>query len=144
MRIAIASDHAGFALKEVIREALKDHEVEDLGPFDTNPVDYPRTAFAVARAVAQGRCERGILVCGSGIGMSITANRVKGIRAALCVNAEYAELARRHNDANVLCLPGRFMADHHALKIVELWLSTEFEGGRHAKRTAMMDESIGS
>jgi ribose 5-phosphate isomerase B len=139
MRIALAADHAGFALKEIIKTHLAEHEVMDFGAHDERPVDYPVFALRAARAIARDDCDLGVFVCGSGIGMSIAANRVKGVRAALCVNSEYAALSRRHNDANVLCLPARFMAPHHALMVVDCWISTDFEGGRHADRVEMLD-----
>lgn len=139
MRIAIASDHAGYALKEALKKHFSDMEWEDFGAYDPSPVDYPKTGFAAAKAVARKDCEKGILVCGTGIGMSLVANRVHGVRAALCVNTEYAELSRRHNNANVLCLPARFMATEHAYKVVEKWLNTPFEGGRHAGRVELIE-----
>ncbi len=140
MRIAIGSDHAGFGLKEALKGFLAEtgHNVEDFGCRDTSSVDYPDFAFAVADAVAQGRCERGILICGSGIGMSMTANKVPGIRAALCHDVSGAELSRQHNDANILCLGGRVTGEDLARKIVSAYLTAEFEGGRHARRLEKM------
>ncbi len=133
--IAIASDHAGFALKTQLKAMYPDIEWMDLGPTDEQSVDYPDYAIPVAQAVAAGKCSSGVLICGSGIGMSITANKVKGIRAALCVTSEYASLARRHNDANILVLPGRFIAPHYAGLILETWLSTACEADqRHLRR----------
>jgi len=134
MKIALASDHAGFPLKEVIKEHLQDHEIIDYGSYNENSVDYPDTGFPAAMAVRDGECQRGILICGTGIGMSIVANKVKGIRASLCHCEEFAILTRKHNDSNVLTLPGRFLDDNIAIKIVDAWLNTEFENGRHQKR----------
>ncbi|MCB5285102.1 MAG: ribose 5-phosphate isomerase B [Candidatus Cloacimonetes bacterium] len=134
MKIAIASDHAGYELKEAIKAAFPEHEFEDFGTNSVDSMDYPDTGAPAAKAVAAGKAERGILICGSGIGMSITANKVRGIRAALCTNTDLARLSRIHNDANVLCLAGRFTAVPYALEIVNNWLSSMFEGGRHQSR----------
>lgn len=134
MRIAIASDHAGYELKEAIKAAFPEHEFEDFGTHSVDSMDYPDTGAPAAQAVAAGKAESGILVCGSGIGMSITANKVRGIRAALCTNTDLARLSRIHNDANVLCLAGRFTAVPYALEIVNNWLNSAFEGGRHQNR----------
>lgn len=134
MKIALASDHAGFPLKEVIKKHLQEHEVTDFGAYSKESMDYPDTGFPAAEAVRDGKCQRGILICGTGIGMSIVANKVKGIRASLCHCEEFAILTRKHNDSNVLTLPGRFLDDNIALKIVDAWLNTEFEHGRHQKR----------
>ncbi len=129
MRIHIASDHAGFELKEVIKKYLG-AEVIDLGTNSTGSVDYPDFAEKLARNLE----ERGILICGTGIGMSIVANKFLGVRAALCHNEFTAEMSRKHNDANVLVLGARVVNKDVALKIVDVWLSTNFEGGRHAAR----------
>lgn len=134
MKIALASDHAGFELKEAIKKHLIEHEIVDYGPENESSMDYPDTGFKAAESVANNECERGILICGSGIGMSIVANKVKGIRAALCQTTTFAELSRRHNNANVLILSGRFIASHLAFDIIETWLKTPFEGGRHQNR----------
>jgi ribose 5-phosphate isomerase B len=134
MILAIASDHAGFELKEAIKAAFPQHEFLAFGAPSTASVDYPDTGSAAAKAVASGKAELGILVCGSGIGMSIVANKIPGIRAALCCCTDVARLSRLHNDANVLCLAGRFTAVPYALEIVQAWLETSFEGGRHQKR----------
>lgn len=134
MILAIASDHAGFELKEAIKAAFPQHEFLDFGAPSTASVDYPDTGSVAAKAVASGKAELGILVCGSGIGMSIVANKIPGIRAALCCSTDVARLSRLHNDANVLCLAGRFTAVPYALEIVQAWLETSFEGGRHQKR----------
>lgn len=132
--VAIASDHAGFTLKQAIIAAMPDVDFRDYGTRSDDSMDYPDTGYPAAKAVADGICERGILICGSGIGMSITANKVPGIRAALCVNTDVARLSRMHNDANVLVLAGRFTAVPYALDIVKAWLGTAFEGGRHQIR----------
>jgi ribose 5-phosphate isomerase B len=139
--IAIASDHAGIALKTEIGRVLESlgHEVEDLGPSETVSVDYPDYAHLLAAAVADGRIERGILICGSGIGMSMAANRHAGVRAALCHDAYTAEMARRHNDANVLCIGERTTGAGVAAQIVEVFVGTHFEGGRHQRRVAKIE-----
>ncbi len=134
MKIAIASDHAGFELKENIKKYLTDYEIVDYGTNDTNSMDYPDTGFEAANAVANKDCERGILICGSGIGMSIVANKVAGIRAALCQTKQFAKLSRLHNNSNILILSGRLISEYLAKEIIEVWLNTEFEGGRHQKR----------
>ncbi|MCK9331987.1 MAG: ribose 5-phosphate isomerase B [Candidatus Cloacimonetes bacterium] len=134
MRIAIASDHAGYTLKEFIIRSFPEHEFLDFGTNNEESIDYPDTGFPAAQAVAEGECEFGILICGSGIGMSITANKVPGIRAALCNITDVARLSRMHNNANVLVLAGRFTATHYAVDIVKTWLETPFDGGRHLNR----------
>ncbi|RLJ69793.1 ribose 5-phosphate isomerase B [Hydrogenivirga caldilitoris] len=142
MRIALGSDHAGFPLKEKIKEFLleKGHEVVDFGTTSVESTHYPLFAKEVSLAVQNGKADRGILVCGTGIGMSITANKFKGIRAALCMNEYMARMSRLHNDANVLCLGDRVVGEDLALAIVETWLETPFEGGRHAKRVELIAE----
>ena len=141
MKIAIGADHAGVNCKNQIAEMLLGlgHEVEDMGTADETPVDYPDFAAKVAGAVAEGRAERGILVCGTGIGMSMSANRIRHVRAALCVDEKAAEISRRHNDANVLCLGGRTQSLDDVSRIVNVWLETPFDGGRHAQRVAKID-----
>jgi ribose 5-phosphate isomerase B len=136
VRIAIGSDHRGFGLKEALKELLAElgHEWVDFGCQTEEPVDYPDIGRPVAEAVAGGEYERGILICGSGVGMSIAANKVKGVRAALCENSFTARLARRHNDANVLCLGSWCIGQGLAEDIVRVFLSEDFEGGRHARR----------
>ncbi len=134
MRIALASDHAGFELKEAIKEFLSNHEILDFGSHNQESTDYPDTGFKAAEEVSKGNCERGILVCGSGIGMSIAANKVNGIRAALCDSIQLARLSRQHNDANILILQGRLISKYLAYEIIEIWLKTEFSGGRHKQR----------
>jgi glycine hydroxymethyltransferase len=140
MRIAIGADHAGFTLKEQLRAALEQqgHEVTDEGTHSTDSCDYPDYGLAVARRVAAGSADRGILVCTTGVGMSIAANKIHGIRAALATNAEEVSLVRRHNDANVLTLGARYLDTPTAKALVETFLTTDFEGGRHARRVGKM------
>jgi ribose 5-phosphate isomerase B len=141
MKIAIGSDHAGFEYKQKIRDWLRadGHEVRDFGTDSNAPVDYPLFIRPVAEAVARGEVERGVVLGGSGNGEAIVANRVKGIRCALCWNADSARLARQHNNANVLSLGQRMMTIETALEIVRLWLETPFEGGRHQRRIDLID-----
>ena len=135
MKIAIGSDHAGYELKEQVKGSLAGlHEVTDVGTDSTDSVDYPDFALSVARLVAEGKVERGILLCGTGIGMSVAANKVKGIRAALAFDLYTAMQARRHLDANILVLGAGVTGRALALEIVAKWLETPFEGGRHARR----------
>ena len=140
MKIALASDHAGFELKEAIKEFLTEHELTDFGTNSTESMDYPDTGFKAAEAVAKGDCERGILICGSGLGMSIVSNKVKGIRAALCHSVELARLSRQHNDANILVLQGRFISKKQAGDIIKTWFSTQYEGGRHRRRLKIISD----
>lgn len=134
--IAIASDHGGFELKERIVKYLKEkgYQFEDLGTFNTDSVDYPDYGVKAAEGVAQGKYDKGIVICGTGIGISIAANKVHGIRAALCTNSYMARMSREHNDSNILALGGRVVGDQLAIDIVETWLNTEFVGGRHKIR----------
>jgi ribose 5-phosphate isomerase B len=143
MKIAIGSDHAGFEYKERIKEFLqaKGHSVTDFGTHSAEPVDYPLFIRPVAEAVARGEFERGIVLGGSGNGEAIVANRVKGIRCALCWNADSARLGRQHNDANVLSLGERMVSLEAAFEIVQIWLATAFEGGRHQRRIEMIDQA---
>jgi ribose 5-phosphate isomerase B len=142
MKIALASDHAGYLYKEKIRALLTaaGHEVRDFGTNSEDAVDYPVFIRPAAEAVASGACERGIVLGGSGNGEAMVANRRRGIRCAVCWNAETALLARRHNDANMISLGQRMMALETALDIVRLWLAEPFDGGRHARRIALMDD----
>ena len=144
MKIAIGSDHAGFAYKEKIKALLTSlgHDVADFGTHSEESVDYPLFIRPVALAVARGEAERGVVLGGSGNGEAMCANRVKGIRCALCWNVESARLARQHNDANVISLGQRMMSEADALEIVRVWLDTEFEGGRHVRRIQMLDEEF--
>jgi ribose 5-phosphate isomerase B len=142
MKIAIGSDHAGFQYKERIRESLAKlgHEVLDLGTYSEATVDYPVYIRPVAEAVARGECERGIVLGGSGNGEAIVANRVKGVRCALCWNVESARLGRQHNNANCISIGQRMMPVETALEIVKVWLDTPFEGGRHQHRIELIDQ----
>jgi ribose 5-phosphate isomerase B len=142
MRIAVAADHGGFLLKEGVRNELtkKGHDVHDFGTSSDDSVDYPPLVSAAARAVSTGEYELGIVFCGSGVGASIVANKVRGVRCALCYEPYGAELARRHNDANTLALGGRLTGLDMALRIVEVFLSTPFDGGRHARRIRQIAE----
>jgi ribose 5-phosphate isomerase B len=135
-KIAIASDHAGFYLKEKILNYLKreKHEVRDLGCYSEEPVDYPDFGHQLAKIISEGEYEFGISICGSGNGISITANKHPGIRSALCWNEEIARLARAHNNANICSLPGRFITESEAYLIIRTFLDTEFDGGRHQRR----------
>ena len=136
MKIAVGSDHRGFEVKRRIITVLQQmgHEVIDVGPHARENVDYPDYAFQVALAVSEGRAERGVLVCGTGIGMCIAANKVKGVRAAPCHDSITAEMSRRHNDANVLCLSADLLGEELIERMLRIWLETEFESGRHARR----------
>ncbi len=141
MRVLLASDHAGYPLKQRMRDYLEreGHQVEDLGPDSTDSVDYPDYAGKLCRALLQGEAPMGILICNSGVGMSMAANRYRGIRAALCLFPEMALFARRHNDANVLVLGGGYTAPFLAERIADVFLSEGFEGGRHKRRTDKFD-----
>lgn len=144
MRIAVAADHAGYALKEALKACLEEmgHTVMDFGAHREDPDDdYPDFGLPAARAVASGECERGIFCCGSGLGMMLTANKVRGIRAVVCYEPYSARLSRAHNDANVLCLGGRIVGFGLAQEIVRVWLETPFEGGRHARRVSKVMEA---
>jgi ribose 5-phosphate isomerase B len=136
MKIVIGSDHRGFEVKRRLASLLErlGHEVVDLGPDGSGSVDYPDYAFPVAQAVSAGRVDRGILIDGTGIGMCIAANKVRGVRAAPCHDSITAEMSRRHNDANVLCLSADLLGGELLDRMVRIWLETEFEGGRHARR----------
>ena len=140
--IAIGSDHGGFALKQEIMKHLTARGIEfkDYGTYTTDSCDYPVYGEAVAKAVVSGEADKGILICGTGIGISISANKVKGIRAALCGDCFSAEFTRRHNDANILAMGERVVGPGLACKIVDAFLDTEFEGGRHARRVAMLHD----
>jgi ribose 5-phosphate isomerase B len=141
VRLLIAADHAGYDLKTLLIEHARGRgwEVVDLGPGGHDSVDYPDYAHELARRLSAGDADRGVLVCGTGIGMSMAANRHPGVRAALCHDAFTAEAARRHNDANVLCLGGRTTGPGVALQMIDLFLTTPFEGGRHARRVGEID-----
>ncbi len=140
--IALGCDHGGLEIKNAIIEELKKNGIEyiDLGTNTTDSVDYPIYAKAVCAEVTSGRCEKGILCCGTGIGMSIAANKVKGIRAAVLSDSFSAEMTRRHNNSNVLCLGGRVIDSAKAVELANIFLNTEYEGGRHDKRVAMLED----
>ena len=141
-KLAIASDHAGLDLKNQVMDLLKQKGIplEDFGTNNEESVDYPDYGMRVAEAVSHGNVDRGILLCGSGIGMSIVANKYPKVRAALCYDTETARLSRQHNDANVLVMGGRLLKEAQALEIVKIWLETQFEGGRHTRRLQKIDE----
>lgn len=141
MKIAICSDHGGYELKQKLIPYIEElgHEVTDFGCFGTQSVDYPDYAFPMARAVARGEFDRGVAVCGTGIGVSICCNKVDGIRCALCGDVLSAELTRRHNNSNVLAMGGRIIGVETAKAITRVWLSTEFEGGRHTARLVKIE-----
>jgi ribose 5-phosphate isomerase B len=134
LKIAIGADHAGFDYKEAIAKWLNAHNLKDFGTYSSASADYPDFAHPVASAVESGEFDFGVLVCGSANGVAITANKHQGIRAAICWNEELASLARKHNNANIVCIPARFISIEETEKIVKTFLSTEFEGGRHATR----------
>ena len=142
MRISVGSDHRGFAIRSKVIELLKQlgHEVEDVGTFTPDAVDYPDIASLVAPKVSHGEIDRGILVCGTGLGMCIAANKFPGVRAAPCHDDLTAEMSRRHNDTNILCLSADLLGERLIDRMIELWLSTPFEGGRHARRVAKISE----
>ena len=142
IKIAIGSDHGGFEYKASIIKALqvKGYDIVDMGTYSPESCDYPIIAKKVARAVAKGDFEKGILVCGTGIGMSMAANKVTGIRAAVCGDTFSARATRAHNNANILCLGQRVVGEGLALDIVDIWLTTKFEGGRHERRVNMIEE----
>lgn len=142
MIIALASDHAGYEMKMAIKEKLeKDgYEILDLGTDSTESVDYPIYGKAIGEAVAQGKAEKGIAVCGTGIGISIAANKVKGIRCALCTSVEMARLAKEHNNANILAMGGRTTSKELAFQMIDEWFNAEFLGGKHQRRISMLDE----
>ncbi len=142
MKIALGTDHAGFRLKEKVKQLLESlgHEVRDFGTFSEEPVDYPVFIRPAAESVPAGKCDRAIVFGGSGNGEAMAANKVRGVRCALCWNEEVARLSRRHNDANVLSLGERVIPEETALAVVRAWLTTDFEGGRHANRIAQLDQ----
>jgi len=141
MKIALGTDHAGFQYKEKVKQLLTSlgHEVKDFGTFSEDPVDYPLFIRPAAEAVARGECERGFVFGGSGNGEAMVANKVHGVRCALCWNEEVARLSRQHNDANLLSLGQRVIPEEMAMKIVRIWLDTAFEGGRHERRVAQLN-----
>lgn len=136
IKLAIGADHAGFEYKQALAGSVHASEVSDFGTYSTDSVDYPDFAHPVANAIEKGEADFGILICGSGNGIAIAANKHQGIRAAICWNEELAMLARQHNDANIVVIPARFISIELAKKIVNVFLSTDFEGGRHATRVS--------
>lgn len=142
MKLAIGCDHGGFQLAQAVREYLREHEIEflDFGAYSEEPVDYPLVAEQVAKAVAGGEAGLGVLVCSTGIGISIAANKVKGVRAAVCTNEMCARLTRNDNNSNILCMGGKVVDRETALRMLEVFLHTEFEGGRHARRVGQIGE----
>jgi ribose 5-phosphate isomerase B len=136
MKVAVGSDHRGFTMKEKVKAVISElgHECIDFGPKDSNPIDYPDTAYLAASAVSKGQADRAILICATGIGMSMAANKICGIRAALCHDELTAQVSRDHNDSNVLCLSADQIGDILLRKMVEVWLKTTFGGGRHLRR----------
>ena len=140
--IALSADHGGYALKEAIKQYLENNHIDytDFGTYSEQSVDYPLYAEKAARAVANGECTFGIICCGTGIGVSMAANKIKGIRAAVVTNAFCAEMTRRHNDANVLCMGGRVIDTQTAVKLADIFVNTPFDGGRHEKRVNMISE----
>ena len=142
--IPIAADHAGFEMKGKLVNTLRElgYEPRDLGAYSAEASDYPDYAHPVARAVANGEARRGVLLCGSGVGMDIVANRYPGVRALVAWNADIAELSRKHNDSNVLVLPSRFISNEESAEILNRWLTTEFDGGRHVRRVGKIDSEL--
>ena len=142
MRIALGTDHRGFEIREQVAAFVRQmgHEVLDLGTFSPEGVDYPDIALAVGQKVRSGEVDRGILICGTGLGMCIAANKVRGVRATPCHNDLAAEMSRRHNDSNVLCLSADLLGERLIERIVEIWLNTPFEGGRHAARVEKINQ----
>lgn len=136
MNISIASDHGGFALKERVSQYLKDkgYEVTDCGTYSSDSCDYPDLGAKAARLVSEGKCQRGIVICTTGIGIGIAANKIKGVRCALCLNTDMASMTRKHNDANMLAMGAKYVTAQQAFEITDVFLSTDFEGGRHSKR----------
>ena len=142
-RIPIASDHAGYELKERLRKVLEEagYEVEDIGTHSPSSTDYPDYAHPLAQEVSDGRAQRGVLLCGTGLGMSYVANRYPNVRAGVAWSPEVAELARKHNDANILVLPARFVSEEDGIRILRTWLDTPFEGGRHGRRVEKIERT---
>ena len=145
MKIALGADHAGYVLKESIKKdfARKKIEYKDFGTFKIDSCDYPEYSYKVSTAVASGEADLGILVCGTGIGMCITANKIKGIRAAQAYDPQMAEVSRLHNNANILCLGGRILSEEEGIKVVDAFLNTSFEGGRHQSRLNLISQLTG-
>ena len=144
MRVVIGSDHAVFELKEKIKEKLTNegYEVLDVGTYSAESVDYPIYGHAIGHAVAGGEADRGVAVCGSGIGISIACNKVRGIRCALCTSVAMAEMSRRHNDANVIAMGARMISEELAFEMLDTWFATDFEGGKHLRRINMLEDDV--
>lgn len=142
MKISLGADHGAFELKEAVKKHLdeKGIEFEDFGCFSKESVDYPKFAFLAANAVAKGECDYGIICCTTGLGVSMAANKVKGVRAAVCTNEKLAEMTRRHNNANVICMGQSVVSEELAMKMIDIFLSTEFEGGRHERRVSLLTD----
>lgn len=142
VKIVMGSDHAGYELKEAIKEKLQNegHEITDVGCYSTESVDYPKYGHAVGKAVASGEAERGIAICGTGIGISIAANKVSGVRAGLVTSVWQAEMTKAHNDANVLCMGGRVVDKELAFEMVDAWMNTEFMGDKHLRRINELED----
>ncbi len=142
MKIALGADHGAFELKEALKQYVEEKGMEavDFGCFSKESVDYPKYAYAAASAVAEGACDFGIICCTTGLGVSMAANKVKGVRAAVCTNEMLAEMTRRHNNANVICLGQNVVSEELAKKMVDIFLSTEFEGGRHQRRVDLLTD----
>lgn len=145
MKIAISADHAGFELKKVLVKYIEEmgHEVTDYGTYSTESIDYPDYAYAAAKTIGDGTNDMGVIICGSGVGVSITANKVKSVRAANCFNNEMAALARQHNNANIICLGARFLTEDQSKEMVKTFVTTEFEGGRHQRRVDKIHSTTG-
>jgi ribose 5-phosphate isomerase B len=145
LKIALGSDHAGYQLKNLIKESLNQNDMSftDFGTFKLEAGDYPEFAFKVTNAIIKEECDRGILICATGIGMCMSANKMKGIRASMAYDEETAELSRLHNDSNILCLGARQLNEKMAIDIINIWLNTSFEGGRHQKRLDLMKKLTG-
>lgn len=142
MKISLGADHGAYELKEAIKNHLDEKGIEyvDFGCFSKESVDYPKYAFLAANAVAKGECEFGIICCTTGLGVSMAANKVKGVRAAVCTNEMLAEMTRRHNNANVICMGQKVVSEELAMKMIDIFLSTEFEGGRHCRRVDLLTD----
>jgi len=142
LKISLGADHGAYELKEAVKKHLDEKGIEyiDFGCFSKESVDYPKYAFVAANAVAKGECDFGILCCTTGIGVSITANKIKGIRAAVCTNEMLAEMTRKHNDANVICLGQKVVSEELALRMIDIFLSTGFDGGRHSRRLDLITD----
>ena len=142
MKISLGADHGAYELKKAVKKHLDEKGIEyiDFGCFSKESVDYPKYAFVAANAVAKGECDFGILCCTTGIGVSMTANKIKGIRAAVCTNEMLAEMTRKHNDANVICLGQKVVSEELALRMIDIFLSTGFDGGRHSRRLDLITD----